>query len=230
MRYAAIAVACLFTASVTVVAVRQQAPDSVFIEDDSTFVEPVADLCARGSAEDRGKAALGLVRYPWQTLGFEVVFHGPRKGYLAITYIGGQRIEVYVRRCQSVDSIASILGHEFAHAVDHRYMTDAERAEYLALRGISPRPWFGCNRCSDFATPAGDFAEVFAYLKSPPSRFRSRLGRPPSAEQAVDLERFYFPDATTPPLLSTTTPAPPSTTTTTPAPCRVALGETCLVP
>lgn len=179
-----------------------------FVDGDPTE-EPASARCPGGSPQTKGRLALDRVNYPWQDLNYSVEFLPGKRGYLAITFTGPKRIEMYVRRCQSVDSVANTLAHEFGHALDDRYVTDAERGEYLAIRGKGPE-WFPCNRCSDYASGAGDFAEVFAFLKSPPGRFRSKVAPPPDEAQAQLIERFYMPDAAT-----TTTTVPTTTTTCT---------------
>ena len=51
--------------------------------------------------------------------------------------------------------------------------------------------WFGCDECSDYATPAGDFAEVFEYWLLGPGDFRSQMGPPPSSEQLELLSHLF---------------------------------------
>src|SRR5438309_2307783 len=108
--------------------------------------------------------ALARISYPWRQLGYRIVFMGPEPGMWGRT---SQRslstIEIYVRPDESVDMLAHVVAHEIGHAVDLVYGTDQRRSLWLELRGISPRPWFTCSMCQDFSTPAGDFAEIFAY-------------------------------------------------------------------
>jgi hypothetical protein len=62
----------------------------------------------------------------------------------------------------------------------------------MEARGIRPNtPWFGCNGCSDFNTPAGDFAETFAYLLLGPGNFSGKIASAPTGEQAVSLKTFF---------------------------------------
>jgi hypothetical protein len=63
----------------------------------------------------------------------------------------------------------------------------------MQARGIDPRtPWYGCSRCADFATPAGDFAEVYAQWATGASSNRSQLsGDPGRAELAGLASRFF---------------------------------------
>ncbi|MEO7836636.1 MAG: hypothetical protein ABIS21_03215 [Acidimicrobiales bacterium] len=185
-----------------------------------TFVQPddgrtaTSAPCVKGTPASKGAAAQEMIRYPWRDLDYAVEFTGPRRGVLGLTYIGRGLIRIYVRPCQSIESVATVFAHEVGHAVDDRHMTPAERGEYLAVRGISGA-WFGCNGCTDYATPAGDFAEVFALGHGPAGPFRSLMRvdggrkRQPSPEELAELERFFDPnDATTTTVATTTTASP----------------------
>jgi hypothetical protein len=72
-------------------------------------------------------------------------------------------------------------------------MSGAQRADWMRARGISTStPWFGCGSCTDFSTPAGDFAEVYAQWARGGGAFRSRVaGRPGPAELSA-LARTFF--------------------------------------
>jgi hypothetical protein len=155
--------------------------------------QPATAQCPSGTPTQKGQEAVTLVTYPWEQLDYRVEFLGPRSGYLAITNTGTKTISLYVRSCQSVNELAHTMAHEFGHAIDDRYNTEADRAQIQLYRGIIPaRPWFGCSSCTDYATPAGDFAEVFAYMHSPPGRFRSQLNGPPGPpEQLAAMEQFF---------------------------------------
>jgi hypothetical protein len=72
-------------------------------------------------------------------------------------------------------------------------MTDAARAAWMAARGMpADTPWYGCNACTDFATPAGDFAEVYAQWQTGASSNRSQLAPAPSSGQLADLAARFF--------------------------------------
>ncbi|MBV8162382.1 MAG: hypothetical protein JO265_15795, partial [Acidimicrobiia bacterium] len=107
--------------------------------------------------DGRIAAALGRIDYPWQQLGYRIVFLGPESGLFGRTSpreLG--TIEIYVRPDENVDTLAHVIAHEIGHAVDLVYGTDQRRSLWMALRGISPRAWFTCSMCQDFTTPAGD--------------------------------------------------------------------------
>ena len=67
------------------------------------------------------------------------------------------------------------------------------RADYLASRGLAAStPWFGCNACQDFATPAGDFAETYAQWQRGTAESRSRLAAPATPGQLAELGTRFF--------------------------------------
>jgi len=145
------------------------------------------------TAADRVSEALARISYPWRQLGYRIVFMGPEAGMWGRT---SQRslstIEIYVRPDESVDMLAHVVAHEIGHAVDLVYGTDQRRSLWLELRGISPRPWFTCSMCQDFSTPAGDFAEIFAYWQLG-DLSRSELAPPPTPAQLAQLATLFAP-------------------------------------
>jgi len=148
-----------------------------------------------GMTAARPEAALDMFKGPWEALGYEIVFMPPRAGYRAMTIPEKHRIEVYARPQDDVELLAYDIAHELGHAVDVTYNTVETRKEWMKLRGINPAtPWFGCNRCSDYNTPAGDFAETFALVVrgSQSSKFyRGRIAPRPTAKQIRALADFF---------------------------------------
>jgi hypothetical protein len=144
-----------------------------------------------GTLERRRKAVLALIRYPWQELGYQVEFLGPRPGYRAMTISDKRRIEIYVRPGDSPEMQAYDLAHEIGHAFDLVRNNSERRRKWRDLRGIQPATaWFGCNRCPDYSTPAGDFAETFAFLLLGPGNYHSRIAQPPTADEIAPLAEF----------------------------------------
>ena len=140
----------------------------------------------------REQAALALIHFPWQQLKFQIVFMPPRPNLRAMTFPAERRIEVYERPHDDVQLVAYDIAHELGHAIDVTYNTEQTRSEWLKLRGIDrSTPWFGCSGCSDFATPAGDFAETFALILFGPKDFRGRIARAPDAKQMPALVSFF---------------------------------------
>jgi hypothetical protein len=151
-----------------------------------TFGANASDLTSRR------EAALALIPFHWQQLNFDVVFLGPRPGLRAMTFPEAHRIEVYARPQDTSRMQAYDIAHELGHAIDVTYNTRETREKWMQLRGIDPAtPWFGCNRCSDFATPAGDFAETFALILFGPQDFRGKMAPPPNAKQIPALASFF---------------------------------------
>ena len=144
---------------------------------------------------DRKQEIQSLIRYPWEELGFKIIFMGPRLGYRAMTLTAKRRIEVYLRPGESVSQQAYDLAHELGHAFDLKYNDDARRRQWRQLRGIKiSAPWFGCDACPDYATPAGDFAETFAFLLLGPGNFHSLIAPLPGVEKVSELAAFCHID------------------------------------
>lgn len=148
------------------------------------------------AADDRpaqiGNAALDQLSYPWQDLDWDIVFLPGRPGYLGLAIGPERRLEIYVRPHHSVTDVAHTLAHELGHAVDLTYGTEYRRSEYRRMRELSPdADWFGCDSCSDYATPAGDFAEVFEYWLLGGGDYRSRLAGPPGPETLEAISTLF---------------------------------------
>lgn len=142
----------------------------------------------------RGEAALASLRSPTPA-GVTLSFLPGRGALKGMTYYDGNRVEVYVGSCaaESDRLLRHVVAHEMGHALDSLRMTDAQRADYLAARGIpAGTPWFGCNGCQDFATPAGDFAETYAQWQRGASDSRSTLAAPANSAQLTALAAEFF--------------------------------------
>jgi hypothetical protein len=126
-------------------------------------------------------AALG---FDAARFGYRVEFLPARRGYLGEADPNAHVVRVFVRPEWSDQQLRITLAHEFGHVVDFVTFTAADRALHLATRGLAPgTPWTSCERCTDYSTGAGDWAEVFAYWLAGPGDFRSALAGPPSAAQ-----------------------------------------------
>ena len=135
---------------------------------------------------------MALIGYPWQKLGYEIAFLPGQAGFWGNTFTTTHRIEIYVRPDESVPVLAHFVAHEIGHAVDATWGTASRRQEWLRGRGIDPNTaWFGCSGCTDYQTPAGDFAETFAYWQTGPVRFLSRMAPAPSADQLAQLAPLF---------------------------------------
>jgi hypothetical protein len=148
-----------------------------------------------GWQERRGRAALARLRRPGDAQAFGVEFAGARPDVIGLATVHERRLEVFVRPCGALSEnlLRHVVAHELGHLVDGVRMTDALRAEWLAARGIpAGTPWYGCNSCTDFATPAGDFAEVYAQWQRGASGNRSRLAGAPSAGELEQLAARFW--------------------------------------
>jgi hypothetical protein len=136
--------------------------------------------------------ALSMIAFPWQQLKYDIVFMPPRPGFRAMTFPKAHKIEVYARPLDEPGLVAYDIAHEIGHAIDMTFNTKETRKKWMVLRGIDPAtPWFGCSRCSDYNTPAGDFAETFAFLMFGAERFAGRIAPPPTPEQIPLLTPFF---------------------------------------
>lgn len=164
----------------------------------ASVAKPAAPgLCSGdGWQQRRGQAALDSLR-PGAAArtGFRIEFMGARKGYMGLTHLDERRIEMFVRACgaQSDELLRHVMAHELGHAYDTVRNNAALRAAWQAARGIpASTPWYGCSGCTDFATPAGDFAEVYAQWARGASTNRSQLaGDVPPAQLSALASRFF---------------------------------------
>jgi hypothetical protein len=152
-------------------------------------------LLSGPSAQDspnRNDEALSLISFPWQQLHYNIVFLAPKHGVRAMIFPRARRIEVYARPSDDPHQVAYDIAHELGHAIDLTFNTPETRKQWMEARGINPNtPWFGCNACTDFNTPAGDFAETFAFLLLGPGNFSGKIASAPAQEQVAALKTFF---------------------------------------
>ncbi|MCW2779409.1 MAG: hypothetical protein JWN17_3134, partial [Frankiales bacterium] len=147
-----------------------------------------------GWQERRGAAALASLR-PAPSPARALRFRPGRPGFLGLTHLDSRVVEVFVRPCstQSDALLRHVVAHELGHARDQAAMTPASRTAYLRARGIPVgTPWFGCDRCTDFATPAGDFAETYAQWRRGATSSRSRMAPAPGPAALAALAVRFF--------------------------------------
>lgn len=155
--------------------------------------DPSTSLVDRSPAA-RGAAALAGLGYDPARLGWTIAFRPARTGYLGLAYPDRRHIDVFVRRSQSDASLRATVAHEIGHAVDLVYGDGDRRAQWRRLRGFGPEPpWFGCDACADYATGAGDFAEVFSFWLVGPGHFQSRLAAAPTDRELAELVPLFAP-------------------------------------
>ena len=152
-------------------------------------------LCSGdGWIERRGAAALASLRHATPP-GVTISFLPGRGALKGMTYYDRHHVEVYVQSCarESDSLLRHVVAHELGHAWDSLHMTEELRTRYLAARGIKAgTPWFGCDKCQDFATPAGDFAETYAQWQRGASDSRSTIAPPATQAQLASLAAEFF--------------------------------------
>jgi hypothetical protein len=141
----------------------------------ATAPAPLSAAAARALAE----RAQALVDVRPARYGYRLVVAGPRAGVRAETDRVRRTITLYVGAGQPAHRVAHDLAHEIGHAYDARRMTPAARSAWLRARGAPGRPWSPGPGVPDYASGAGDFAEVFARCHAASPEFRSRLGPAP---------------------------------------------------
>jgi len=157
--------------------------------------DPATYCQGDGWQQRRGEAVLAALAAGPERTGFSVTFAAGREGYLGLTNLPQRRIEVFVRSCdaESDELLGHVMAHELGHGYDTTHLTAAVRAAYQAARGIAAStPWYGCSGCTDFATPAGDFAEVYAQWARGATSNLSRLGGAPGPAELEALARTFF--------------------------------------
>lgn len=165
------------------------APTTVPGSDDGRAVQRLDDPAAVHTSS----AALGLLRIDWRTLlpGWQVRFLPGRAGLRGATFPDRDIIEIYVRASDRPPELAHVVAHELGHAVDVSRFREVDRRTWKEARGIaSGAAWFAAGSAvPDFATPAGDWAESFAYWLVG-SGWYSQLGPPPNAAQTAVIARM----------------------------------------
>ena len=161
--------------------------------------EPVllSDVCGGDDWQHRrGLRALATLRHPTPS-GVTVAFRPGTPGFLGLTYPQRHHVDLFVRSCgaESWTLLRHVAAHEMGHAYDAAHMTTASRAAYEAIRGIpADTPWFGCSYCTDFATPAGDFAETYAQWQRDSSDSRTRIAVVPGPAALARIGAAFFSD------------------------------------
>lgn len=156
---------------------------------------PAAPAPVPAALEERALGALSALDFPWQELGYDLRFRLYRGGkLLGLTDARTRTITLFVRPSQSDTSLRVTLAHEIGHALDAETGTDQQRARYLELRGLpADTPWYPCDGCSDVASGAGDWAEVFAVWLAGAGDFRSELAGPPDDATLARISALFAP-------------------------------------
>jgi hypothetical protein len=157
---------------------------------------PTADVCSGPAWQTkRGARALATLKDTGQRSGVTVAIKSAKPGYLGLTYPSRHHVDVFVRSCsaESFTLLRHVMSHEMGHAFDAAHMTPAMREAYKAMRGIpASTPWFGCSYCTDFATPAGDFAETYSQWQRGSSDSRTKIAPMPNPTQLAAIAAAFF--------------------------------------
>jgi hypothetical protein len=157
---------------------------------------PAADVCSGPRwQEKRGQRALSTLKDTGQRSGVTVSFKPAKSGYLGLTYPSRRHVDVFVRSCssESASLLRHVVSHEMGHAYDAAHMTPALRDAYKKMRGIpAGTPWFGCSYCTDFSTPAGDFAETYSQWQRGSADSRTKIAPMPSAGRLAAIAAAFF--------------------------------------
>jgi hypothetical protein len=133
---------------------------------------PVADAAAARGVVSR---AQGLVNVTPAQVGYRLRVAGPLEGLRGRIDTAARTITLFVAPTAAPHRIAHDLAHEIGHAFDTGRLSATERAAYLRARGVAGATWWPGGEASDYATGAGDFAEVFALCHAASPDYRSRL-------------------------------------------------------
>jgi hypothetical protein len=123
-----------------------------------------------------------------------VEFEDEHPAYLGLADSRTRTITIYLRASLPDRVLLWTLYHEVGHSHDFTYLSTAKRDRWSAARGYAGETWFGCNHCTDYETPAGDWAEAFASCHTGwDDEWRSELGAPPTAAQCELLHELREP-------------------------------------
>ncbi|MCW2779286.1 MAG: hypothetical protein JWN17_3011 [Frankiales bacterium] len=147
---------------------------------------------AQRTADDRGSAALSRLHYPWRDLGYSVAFRPYSGGTLGTTNSRDHTVVVFVKDGQSEQSLRATIAHELGHALDFGHGSAQRHAEYRRVRGLAQSgDWYPRSGTSDYASDAGDWAEVFAVSLAGDGDYRSTRAPAPTPEQLRRLAPLF---------------------------------------
>jgi hypothetical protein len=143
-------------------------------------------------AQRRGAAAYASLgrRLP---AGWVMRFEVYRGTYQGLADSGRKVVTIWVRSADNQPRLRITIAHEMGHVLDYTTLTAHDKGRYLSLRGRSGSTarWYPGNGTSDYASPAGDFAEVYALHLAGGGDFRSTFAPQPSSSQLGALCRFF---------------------------------------
>jgi hypothetical protein len=163
---------------------------------------------SRSAPRDALPRALALISFDPASLGHRIEVAPARPDVRAELDRRTETITLYARAGDPPHRWAHDLAHEFGHAFDDLRLTDSGRRAYLTRRGVPGATWAAAPGASDYATGAGDFAEVFALCHAASPDFRSRLASRPEDPCTVLPSAALRLPAPTPASMPPTTASP----------------------
>ena len=182
---------------VTTSSIVTPAVEASSVTEQPTTTTTAANTTTTSVATGATPAAVGaqaeeLLPFDWQEIlpGWEINYLDEDQRFRGLTYPYEKSIDMFVRDNDTPQSLAGILAHELAHAIDVEHFDDGDRNDWRDARGIDDAPWWPEAFARDFETGAGDFAEAFAYW-AVGDESSSELGANPTGEQ-LDLIESYL--------------------------------------
>ena len=122
-----------------------------------------------------------------------MVFEVYRGTYQGLADSGRKVVTIWVRSTDTRGKLRITIAHEMGHVLDYTALTAHDKGRYLSLRGRSgsTAAWYPANGTSDYASPAGDFAEVYALYLAGAGDFRSTFAPQPTSTQLSSLGQFF---------------------------------------
>ncbi len=150
----------------------------------AAYVEAVEQARRQAEAEVTPAAVLAALGFDPARYapGWTITWAGSRPDIRGIADPNSRTITIYLRAGLSAANMAYVLAHELGHAVNYdRFPGGSD--EWMAARGLGGA-WYS-GTYSDTSTPAGDWAEAFAWTVTggATGEWYSRLGSPPDAAQ-----------------------------------------------
>jgi hypothetical protein len=123
-----------------------------------------------------------------------VRIEGEHPSYLGLADSRTRTITIHMRASMPDRVMTWTMYHEVGHSHDFTFLNSSKRHRWSESRGYAGTAWFGCNYCSDYETPVGDWAESFAYCHTGWSdQWRSKMGGTPSSQQCTLLHELRRP-------------------------------------
>ena len=129
----------------------------------ATPTAEVSAVVSSPAAKLLGDQAESSIAYPWRSY-----LPGWTVAYLDADVVSGntniptQTITVGVPPGATPAYVSEVLAHEIGHAIDVSYLSDADRARWLAAPCATGIDWWPNGGPGDFDVGAGDFAEAIA--------------------------------------------------------------------